>query len=1209
MSVDGSRRGFGAKNVVGKTLGAKGPGLKNLSATISELTTPRAEREEPRPALAAHRCVFALDPGTIGDGEPGLRSRRIVRATRGFPRSVLRLCDPSALGPRLAPGAEEGVLVRPVCALQAPGDAAFGDWVLLQRVWRRRDDDAPDAPAARSDDVESVALLMRPADYAAATSALLPGLKTALALAPQEGEARAPSGPDVDGLGASVELQPRLIETDDDIAAAARLIATLQREGPLRPLALADIGGVDGFWRAAAAALDAFPESLRPLLSLSSGFRADAAPPSLSCAPDAASLESDLTHNPVEALNAREALDRARRVLTGEWRLSGSDPGDALADLRGLLQDGLGGAGQSDLLAFLVDRDAPEPTPPTDAPGRAAYLRRLVAAVDVGVAFRRDVPEIGSARAAALLACTTDDVWRDAWASLRATQPARAFWSATLLRTPDWIPDEAIGSLGALARLTAFDRRLKRLLGSDAPTPLDGPAFRARLEQLAARGPELLTSEPQALIGANDGVSPWVTARPRLFASAPPAQRASVLEALDAIERAAQVTDAPAALEDAVRHLRDATPAGEPGDAARIGLEEDAAAEDFAARWVLASAQDGLEFWAAACERWLDAALARDPSQFFRVITRLHGLVAVAPRISDPSADVASPAREALARLLDDAAERGVAQLSDPNPAARFGALSALWLEATAFGGDSPAVQRLRTATRAAAEALRSASVEADRGDLQRKGDLVGDLGVDLGDFATAGLRSVEALGGSWTTEAAAPEYDAPPRPRDVEAALRLAVALVETLTVFGPASRPAAQRVLDACDLLLARSDPDGRSALRYAFPEIAAALADATAALVFSWSDPAQGAGVPNPTWSPRKPGGLVEVLSARLGSPLIDYAGRYRRHAEATPPPPVDDLGEIGLPTPALRLVSEGGDAAQRTLAANAVAAWRAHFTAALLARRGQSAAPEPISFSPYAPPGRPESPAEALALDAVSAVARAAPDASDLIGADLVWLVAQFDQLSVSAKERGKDQPAFAPAPDAVRATWAALARAEPGADPASAPPFDADGFFLFLATKLLARSQSGSGRLIGDAPAFLTASHFSIRERAGAFSVQASKWLRDYIYLERPSEKADAITAASDANMAARLDRILLFLNLITVDRTGRAASSPSDLWEARPLADDLATRFDPPDRFVKRLVAHLEADPIARGALAWTSDRAQLYFLRTWGALQAALHR
>ena len=549
--------------------------------------------------------------------------------------------------------------------------------------------------------------------------------------------------------------------------------------------------------------------------------------------------------------------------------------------------------------------------------------------------------------------------------------------------------------------------------------------------------------------------------------------------------------------------------------------------------------------------------------------------------------------------MLEAATARAIAALGDSDPVGQFHALTPVWFAAVRDGRteDAPTL-RDAVVNAAAGAAERQAAVRADL----EGGE--GEPGIDIALFERDARRAfAETLAGG--------------KSGAIPAALNFAADILLVLQAYGPASRAAAGGFLDAIgDLLASDKTPSGRE-VRHQHPTEAARIADAAVAMAMSWSsafaardfDPAQARPAPC-GWPSARRTALTELIVTRFGPAFADYMARVPQ-APAIPAPPDPDI-----PPEAQRLIADGGDFADLALAANAIESWRAHFEAVLTARRAGAAAPEPVGLSPHLSPmltevSELEDAADARALAAIERVFTEAPKlAARVLGEDVAWTLSQLDSLTRSPKERSRDVAAFPPAPPEIRAAWADLAEAAeaaPGRGGMAPEPFSANGFFLFLATKLLARADGREAPLIGSVGPMSVLEQHPIRERAGSMQHPAAKWMREYIYFERPAEKADAIAALEDKDMAARLDRALLFLNLFRVQMSGVGASEPSALWEARPLPAPAAERLDPPPRLTDRLAEFLEADPVARGALAWTFDRSRLYYLPEWGALKGVI--
>ncbi|MEO1331490.1 MAG: hypothetical protein AAFW46_17710, partial [Pseudomonadota bacterium] len=294
-----------------------------------------------------------------------------------------------------------------------------------------------------------------------------------------------------------------------------------------------------------------------------------------------------------------------------------------------------------------------------------------------------------------------------------------------------------------------------------------------------------------------------------------------------------------------------------------------------------------------------------------------------------------------------------------------------------------------------------------------------------------------------------------------------------------------------------------------------------------------------------------------------------------------------------------------AADRMLAANAIAEWRRGFADALTERAAEDgdAPARAQALSPF-----PDAEADGLALEAlarlVSAEAATAAQATDageaeradldaLIGDDARWTLRQFLDLAREPKARAP----HAAAPESVRTAWARIAYAKERKD-----LFEPDMFFLYLASRIAAGGAAAHAERRAMDPisapflSMLRDSFHTQRSEAGVLLGENRGLLRAYLW-QRPGseEKGPAIEALEDEEIAARLDRGLLFLALAALDEDDPPAPPDlSRLWAPLNLGAKELQRLHPPPRMTERLAQFLNPEDRSQMAEAHRHYRAAL---------------
>ncbi|MEO1328301.1 MAG: hypothetical protein AAFW46_01430, partial [Pseudomonadota bacterium] len=861
--------------------------------------TPQADPEQlqaQRPR-GVHRIVFGKRVGRPGG--PALSSdHEITSVSDGFPDGLRALCLTGAL----SAGADARELLHP----QAPENGGFSirpvradghAYVLAERLALRSEDGAEaSARGGGRRHVQAEVWAFAADAFAASAPALLATLPEIVAAEPE------PQGARPTWIGALRAASPaEFTEIDHD--GAARLAAALMSETELGPFTRADFEDETRFWRAAAALIAELPSHLRVLFSASDGLRRPLDRPLIRYLPQAAGA--------AHPRGAPDALAQIAERLQGAFAPGWRTAEDAASDLRNLIQDVGDVAAQRSLKRFLTERDSEPARPPEDPHHREVFLRRLIAAAHTGAAFRTALPDFGRARAAGLIACTVDPASEPAWDYIRRTQPNRLFWGAFLLESPGWFEPEPIGSLRALSRLLAFDAKVRAALPPGAATPADGPAFKARLRRLAARGADLIGLDPEALLddaradprpdpgsekepgaadeGAPDGVgddvffelAPWVRVKPDLFAGLPAGAREEVGRALDAVEAAAHVFAEDEPLLAAVSQVRTRSlgerAARDPHlDDARVPL-------DFALRWMAsieAGSRGGAAFWKAAFERWFETAAETDAGP-------LDALIAFRRRLQTDKAS-----HDAVARALEAATQRYASRkIAAASPESRLSEALWTWRRLWVQGGPGAAASVRASLIDAAS------SPEASVAAIERKAD-----------ETCIGLMEKIASGEGDRDGAAPPGWAA------VVCGLDALEMFRRLWSVCPPESRGALRaaygRTLAGLDRVASVAAPGGgRSLLAEAIerrPALEHAVFDASIGALLDWSaGPA-----PAPRWPEPRGGAVVKALTARLGGALALYVGRL---------PGARSAGAIGLGPPGLDDAEASQEPATRRWAA--------------------------------------------------------------------------------------------------------------------------------------------------------------------------------------------------------------------------------------------------------------------------------------------------
>ncbi|MGD1869390.1 MAG: hypothetical protein ACFB0F_07740 [Neomegalonema sp.] len=882
--------------------------------------------------VSAWRYVFGKrvisSGGPVGPGE----ELRITSHSEALPETLLPYLNPLRLSPSGS--------VRSLIHEEAPGRTAAlaypvrtrdGRFYVVQKVAARSEGEANSESRAYT---QSNALVFPEAEWAKAAPALLPYLMSnGLTTDPDLTEA----DPDLEQGVVSLVLPP-MAPAGATREPSSLLLAALEHHGELGAFARPQIADAETFWSACAGLLTALPPEFRPLCSFADGFAEEPSGILLRHSPlggaGAAVKEGRPPRTRMPSAGGLETLcDRLADVVPPEW----DDALDAGGALRDLLIDAAVDDDPAHLEAVLTDPAPPDFAAPSGA-AAIGVLRRLVGAAHAGAAFKREMPGYGLARAAALIAGATDPGWRDAWETLRRAQPGRYFWSALLLREPDWVDPVPIETLSALNRLCRFEERIREGVGPEAPTPMDGPAYRRRLSRLAERGGELLTLAPDALVSeSGDGPSAWVRLRADLFADVSPQARREVSHALAAIDRAARLFGADEPMLKAVDAVRRASL-----NSADLSTPE-LWGRDLGERWLKALAARAplaSDFWRGAFERHFEQRVrGLEPTELRDELIATKTALALDPARGDHAsvAQVLEELRAASAPAFSQAPAAAGSELPQ---------LIAHWLES--WRGEGAAVAGSHGPARDCAALLRAeASLNID------VGALADDMVSALKSVAT---RDVEAFG--------------------VSAALTLAVECLQVLTALGSKAREDAAGFLGDLDTFLGTPGSSGSTPID-GFPDRSDVVLEEVMRLIASWSEDAHPQAYLPESAAP----GLRGRLSERLGAPMAAYLLG------------LDDPAPAKWDRPGLAVVLERlGPAGEHAMVANAVRSWRALHQK--WRDNPEPDAPKRLSQEPSAD--------ALVSEVILKVVAREGAASARWIGEDVAWAVRELSDVAEPAK---------------------------------------------------------------------------------------------------------------------------------------------------------------------------------------------------------------
>lgn len=832
------------------------------------------------------------------------------------------------------------------------------------------------------------------------------------------------------------------------------------------------------------------------------------------------------------------------------------------------------------------------------ASAAAAIAARRAASVD-GAAFRPSEDDLAAAEALAGRLVAAAQSGRSGPTPLPAADEA-TFWrrfAAFLHLLPAGLRPAAAAVAGADVAETAA------AAGVVVEVP-DAPVVAAERE-VGSQALERLRSATVRPLQPIDDADAQATLVAAFEATLSPNEAVAAVEtfltALDAPKISAGALADPAALRTILRALHD----GDVDGAAATPLALAKAAG------LLAVARD-----AEKC--WIEARAVAPARVFWRALS-----------LADSAVEAPIPTLAAFARLrrfekqLRAAMPNGA---KTPFDAPRFeervtalaarGAMEILLAPLDVAALDGPAVQRFGDALKATADpAVLSSALDAvDLAVETEPAGLPPPLVSRLGE-ASRILRERSGL-------AASTRYDRPRFAADApEAALRFSDAVTQStiagrwrgsgfwLSALEGWARAADRRG----DTALARrvemklSDDAGRSLV--AGPALRRLIASAFAPIDAEPSAAVAPSDVAAPTASEAPP----PQTPLTLGSG--DLAGA---HAAEPPKPKSKALG-VGLDEtieaarsafqdggqggagPSSAEPDAGQDAEALADAAELVEGWREEFLEQIR-QRAAGGPRAPVRF------GGVDKHELAAALTAAGLTARRDPArAAALLGDDVAWL---FRQLSGLAAKQS-DRPPHEPAPKGVRASWADLVTRGGDLIEERGSVLDEKMFFVFLATKLFQarRAEAVAANVVTDGLRHgLSGTAYPVG--LGDETVSFTKhWLRDYLYLGRPGERANAVDALSDAEVSARLDRILLIFSMIACGDVELRDERPADLWQPIWLdkTDEPLKRLSPPESMFDRLGRYLErfADQSGSDAQAFVRlvERHKLYNNVDLGAL------
>ncbi|MCI4662829.1 MAG: hypothetical protein MRY63_13540 [Neomegalonema sp.] len=1121
--------------------------------------------------MQAHRLAYGkrvlFEGGPI---EPG-RDYHVSSHSAGLSRALIAACRPDALGAilDLIDTAQIGTFLITLRPVRSEGD----EFIIAQRLSVRSEKGEGQPGRAY---LQANALVFTAADWrqhapwlTECLPRLIPTGPDIVGTDPQEERAlfsvTSPKAKDWPGIETSLE--------DDQARHAAALLQAIEARAVLDPR---HIPGQAGFWLAVAQMLMACPPSLRPLISAADNLRLPhreflvtrLAQPLEGSAPEGSGgtgAARALAHPVPPRPNA---LRQLQRQLDGEWRLPWDGPSSAAAAFRDLLHVFSDDRAQSELKRFLTEIDAPQFSIPMAREDRIAFLARLIGAVHARRLFHTDLPAFGLARCVGLIACTTDPSWSESWERIASTQPGRLFWSALLLRTPEWLAPlhrgaSPIATLAELSQILENDLQLRSALPEGTPTPVDGPAFKRRLSTFAAQGPTLLTLDPGTLVDP-DGEQPalWVRERPNLFADLPDDARHALAAVLQAVRSAAELFARDEALMQAVAQLRAYSLKGillkgtGGQDGAEAGLIDPACVADFAQRWAACEAargtgRGGARFWRDALFAWFERAESGNPEIYFAALGTIRQKL-----------DRQIPAHGPILSALKMISERGahLVMRSFDGPEQALETLLPVWLRglkgSDALSALDLALLECGLAQRLA-EAAQSLPEEVD----------TARLGMMLAE-TTAQISALGAAGDGEGLMKAARE------------ALPIWAALCQRSK--DAALQAAANRFLTALDSAVSSTDARSARPILETMRDYHGALFTDVALLVAEMDG-----------WPAFASQGLGLFMGAGFGGLLAAFAGGYPLESDLPSVLEQDaDIPEV-LDAPRLRLA----------IATRAVQAWRRHFES-LVEETNASTAPsggfglgQTASLRQRTLAPEPDPQTLSFVLQCIAECARS-PEAEARLGADIAWSV----QRLLAARQDPQTRAPTPAAPAPLRRLWERMAEQPDHGGDLPVP----EAFAPFLLARLLRRALRPGwpyDPIVASLADMLTAVQVEIREGGNLLPRKGQTWLRETLYPIRGSEAEEGWEAMDDDAVRLRLDRALFFLCLIELPVHQHSASSLRNFWAPAPVSEAEARRLQPPRVATERLKLFVQSDPVYKGALSFIIKRAGMDSLTEWAEL------
>lgn len=943
---------------------------------------------------------------------------------------------------------------------------------------------------------------------------------------------------------------------------ASRLLARLRPSDP-RP---ATIAGTTSwtFWESVGAFYERIAEDWRPAVSAAYGFAE---------APSACLIAGRSDGAPQEA--ADTTGDSAPLATLGPAPADlAADVGAAADTLRRRLAQAETAATwpREKLSAFLTDFDAPSPAAPARLRPHVEFLSAIAGTLEERAVDRAPAAPFGLARAVGLAAFDVGAMAREAWSTFVSAQPSLAGWSALLVarlpKTADGRALDAIDGLEGFAELVDLDQMLRAAMAEGASTPLDSPAFAARVAALAEDGPAALARAPRALVALDrDGrwrPARWTEAHADLFVDLPRPIQHRIADRLADIEQAAALgagDPAPrAAWRSAIESLRRGSAldvqAPAPIQFARNFL-------DALGEAVAGAAPNGALFWRRAFDAWIEQQQIKQQFELEPLLSRIAEKLTDRPGAGAARRTIQLALARVARRTVEDRPEEdgapaedrddengGDADRSTPEPRAGA-AVAALFGERPESDAEpepdpdpetprEPSTNtasvafptlRLRRAEPKAAEEPAADSARAAEEFLEE------DFDEGFGEGFEEDFR--EEGDADFRPRPAAP-LEAPgrraPEPEEAEQA--------------GPTPRAFERQEPAAAD-----EAPEPHAPVA-ASPEPEAEQPEA-----------------PNPETEP-DPEPEPEPESERprrLGSGLARVRADIEQGLGVEK---ASDREIVRQRDPGLLNVEDAIASASK---------WRRSFMEEL-ERRLSGEGSRPWSLITAA----------GSAQEAVRQV-RHFTEVVDELGKraetrlphDVVWAARQFSELGLDAKTRARPSPA----PRSLRQAWAAVADA-----PLAEEPEIADLYLLALASEWLTLEPVDSRarplvRLfevaLGGAAAQV------IQLPGGRVAEVGPRTLADYIYEPQGRDGFDTMERTA---LLARLDRLLFFLSLldwrVSLDPREKRARL-SQLWRPALVADIVAPHesdrvrqerledalgaLDAPERFVDRLGEELRA--------------------------------